>query len=94
MFTVSVKWRRGGQDRSLTVWMPHQSPQMSDAGVETRPPSQVRESHSSPTGSISAFVDEGTELQPQLKNMHDACAVLLLFLFFWCNLFLKRMLKP
>lgn len=26
---------------------------------------------------ISAFVDEGTELQPQLKNMHDACAVLL-----------------
>lgn len=49
MFSVSVKWRRGGQDRSLTVWMPPQSPQMSDAGVETRPPSQVRESHSLPT---------------------------------------------
>lgn len=68
MFLVSVGWRRGGQGRPLTVWMPPKSPQMSDAGVETRPPSPARESRSSPTGSRRLWMKVQSYSQP--INMH------------------------
>lgn len=85
MFSVSVRWRRGGLGRSLTVWTLPRSPQTSDAGVGTRPPSPVRESHSSPTG--SRHLSMKVQTYPQLKNMH------VFFLFVWDDIFSKVCLK-
>lgn len=85
MFSVSVRWRRGGLGRSLTVWTLPRSPLTSDAGVGTHPPSPVRESHSSPTG--SRHLSMKVKSYPQLINMH------VFFLFVWDNIFSKVCLK-
>lgn len=78
MFSVSVRLRRGGLGRSLTVWTLPRFPQTSDAGVGTRPPSPARESHSSPTGSLHLSMK--VQSDPQLINMH------VFFLFVWGNI--------
>lgn len=85
MFSVSVRWRRGGLGRSLTVWTLPRSPLTSDAGVGTRPPSPARESHSWPTG--SRHLSMKVQTYPQLKNMH------VFFLFVWDNIFSKVCLE-